>query len=95
MTTLNTVHLAVLGLVFLVWVVAMFRMLWRLTRRSMERLDETGGGYFTWMGHSLRAFRGFLTSEEDRRERRRLLLLTAVLFAFVVLGPVMVAISAG
>ena len=83
--------LILMGLVFAAWTAAMFLALWRISKRSEEDLKRTGGGYFTWAGHSLRAYAEFLTSDKDRRERRRLLLLTLVMFAviagFVLLAP--------
>jgi len=65
-----------MSLVFLAWAAAMFRTLWRLGKRSAEAHERTGGGYFTWAGHSLRVYAEFLTSDKDRRERRLILFLT-------------------
>ena len=75
--------LVLMGVVWVIWVVAMFRMLWRLTKRSLARLEETGGGYFRWLGHSLAVFAEFFTLEEDRQERWRILLLTIAVFAMI------------
>jgi hypothetical protein len=70
-------------LVFILWAAAMFHMLWRLTKRSRERLAQTGGGYFKWVGHNLTVFADFFTSEEDRPARNRLFILTGLLFAII------------
>ena len=83
MTTANLISLAAMGLVFLLWAAAMFYMLWRLTKRSHERLQQTGGGYFRWLGHNLTVFAEFFTSEEDRPARNRLFILTGLLFATI------------
>ncbi|KZY39081.1 hypothetical protein A3731_13565 [Roseovarius sp. HI0049] len=91
MTLLNAISLAVMTLLFLLWVGLMARMLLRLTRRSMDRLNQTGGGYFTWMGHSLHSFGNFAISAADKAERRRLLLVTALLFASIVVRPILFA----
>lgn len=81
----NLISLVVMTLVFILWAVLMFRTLWRLTQRSRQRLEETGGGYFTWVGHSLRSFSGFLTSDKDRQDRRRILFVTLVLMLVILL----------
>lgn len=73
------ISLGVLTLIFVIWAGAMFHMLWRLNKRSIDRLNETGGGYPTWVGHSLRVFFGAVTSDKDRRMRRRILILTGLL----------------
>ena len=73
------VSLTVLTLIFVIWAVAMFHMLWRLAKRSLDRLEQTGGGYPTWVGHSLKIFLGALTSDKDRAMRRRILILTGLL----------------
>jgi hypothetical protein len=73
------ISLGVLTLLFVIWAAAMFHMLWRLNKRSLDQLDQTGGGYPTWVGHSLRVFFGALTSDKDRRMRRRILILTGLL----------------
>ena len=80
MTIVNLISLIVMGVVFVLWAVTMFTALWQITRRSLDDLKQTGGGYFTWAGHSLRGFRGFLTSDNDKRARRRILILTLLLF---------------
>jgi amino acid transporter len=84
MTGPNLISLIALGVLFLVWVVLMFRMLWTLYRRSRGKLKQTGGGYFRWAGHSIGTYRDFFTSAEDRPERRRIYLATAFLFAVIV-----------
>lgn len=89
MSPLNLTSLVVMTLLFVIWAVVMFSTLWRLTRLSMDRLNETGGGYFTWAGHSLAAFGAFLSSPDYKKERRRLLLLTALLFASIVARPLL------
>ena len=79
---MSPVALASLGamtLIFVIWAGAMFHMLWRLNKRSSQRLEETGGGYPTWVGHSLKVFFGAVTSDKDRRMRRRILILTGLL----------------
>ncbi len=91
MSTLNILWLVAMTAVFLVWAFFMFRMLWRLTRRSLGRYEKTGGGYFRWAGHSLSSFGEFATSGADRKERRRLLLLTALLFAIIIARPILLA----
>lgn len=91
MQTLTYLHLAVMGVVFVVWAWHMMRLLMRLTRRSADRLAETGGGYFTWVGHSLSVFGEATRSDEDRALRRRLIWLGLVLMALVALGPVIAA----
>jgi hypothetical protein len=85
MTPIATVTLTVLTLIFVIWAAAMFHMLWRLTKRSLDRLDETGGGYFTWVGHSLKEFLGAVTSDKDRSMRRRILILTGLLILSIAL----------
>lgn len=55
--------------------------------RAMGRLNETGGGYFTWAGHALPAFGVFRSSHGYNRARRRLLLVTALPFAYIVARP--------
>lgn len=89
MNTLNIVTLVLLAVLFLLWCFLMFRMLWQLTLRSRARLDETGGGYFTWVGHSLSTFRSFATSPEDKVERRRIYLVTALLVAAIIARPIL------
>ncbi len=81
--------LVAMGVVAVIWSVLMFRMLWRLTRRSLSRLDQTGGGYGRWTGHSLSAFFTFFTSAEDRPERRRLVLVTGLLCAIIAVRAVL------
>ena len=83
--------LSLMTLVFIFWVFLMFRMLWRLTKQSMDRLDETGGGYFTWAGHSMRAFSGFLTDPGVKNERRQLLIVTILLFAIIIAQPIILS----
>ncbi|MEQ9257606.1 MAG: hypothetical protein RIG84_00765 [Roseovarius sp.] len=95
MSTLNLVSLVVMGALFALWVVMMATTLFTITRRSMDRLNETGGGYFTWAGHSLSAFGAFLSAREYKRERRRLLLVTALLFASIVARPMLMVATAG
>ena len=85
MAPIATVTLAVSTLIFVIWAVAMFHMLWRLTQRSLERLEQTGGGYFTWVGHSLKEFFGAVTSDKDRAMRRRILILTGLLILSIAL----------
>jgi hypothetical protein len=73
------VSLGLLILIALIWAAAMFHMLWRLNKRALGRLDETGGGYPTWVGHSLKTFLGAVTSGKDRGMRRRIVILTLLL----------------
>ena len=91
MSALNLVTLIALGTIFVLWAFFMFRFLWRLTKRSADRLEQTGGGYFRWMGHSLGTFREAVTSDKDRRERRRLIALTVLLIAVVIARPMLLA----
>ena len=79
MAPIAMASLAVLTLIFVIWAAAMFHMLWRLNQRSLDRLDQTGGGYPTWLGHSLKEFLGAVTSDKDREMRRRILILTGLL----------------
>ena len=89
MTTLNLVSLLAMLLLFLLWTVLVFRMLWRLTHASLDRLGHTGGGYLTWSRHSIRAFFRFFVSREDRAERWILLLVTGLLFASILVRPLL------
>lgn len=83
----NAIWLGVMAVVFLAWAVCMFQMLWQMTRRSADRLNETGGGYFTWAGHSLSSFFAFFRAPEYRAQRRRLLILTLLMIAIIVARP--------
>ena len=80
--------LILMGIVFLVWVILMFRMLGRLTRQSMRELDRTGGGYFTWVGHSLKAFGGFFSDPSVTTERRQLIWVTILLMLIIMAQPI-------
>ena len=80
--------LILMGIVFLVWVILMFRMLGRLTRQSMRELDRTGGGYFTWVGHSLKAFGGFFSDPSVATERRQLIWVTILLMLIIMAQPI-------
>ncbi len=83
MTPLHAIILILMSLVFLVWAFEMFRMLFRISRRADEKLNETGGGYFTWAGHSVSSYAEFFTSDKTRPHRRRLIALTILLFAVI------------
>ena len=83
MAPIAIVSLTVSTLIFVIWAAAMFHMLRRLNKRSLERLEQTGGGYPTWVGHSLKVFFGALTSDKDRRMRRRILILTGLLIVSI------------
>ena len=78
-----------LAIVMIVWIFLMIRMLTRLTRQSMRALDQTGGGYFTWVGHSLTAFGGFWSDPSVATERRQLIWVTILLMLIVVGGPLL------
>jgi hypothetical protein len=93
MTIIQIIHQITTGLVFTVWAYFMFRMLWRITRQSLDKQAKTGGGYFTWVGHSLRSFGEAATSERDHPERRRLIILTLVIVALIALGPIVASIG--
>ena len=80
--------LILIGIVFLVWVILMFRMSGRLTRQSMRELDRTGGGYFTWVGHSLKAFGGFFSDPSVATERRQLIWVTILLMLIIMAQPI-------
>ena len=84
----QTVWLVLLALIFAFWVFLMFRMLTRMTRQSMRELDRTGGGYFTWIGHSLRAFGGFFSDPSFATERRQLIWVTILLMLAIVAQPI-------
>jgi hypothetical protein len=88
MTFLQLVHLGAMGLTFLVWAFFMFQMLFRLSRRSIMKNAENGGGYFAWVGESLRSFRDAATSQEDRSLRLRILWSGLILMILIGLGPV-------
>lgn len=79
------------GIVFAIWVFLMFRMLGRLTRQSQRELDRTGGGYFTWVGHSMRAFGGFFSDPSVATERRQLIWVTVLLMLMTVGQPLVMA----
>lgn len=87
------IAVALMAALFVVWAVAMFSVLWRLTLRSLERLDETGGGYFRWAGHSIGCFAEFLSHDRHRAERRRLLLLTLALVAVTMSLPFLAGVG--
>ncbi len=91
MTTGTIIYLSLMAGVFAVWAFFMFRMLWQMTRVSLDRQAETGGGYFTWVGHSLRSFFGFFREEQYRSERRRLTLLTIFMIAMIIAQPFMLS----
>lgn len=93
MSGLQIIHSVVMGLVFLIWAFFMFRMLWALTRRSLDKQAKTGGGYFTWAGHSLGTFTDAATSDKDKKPRRKLILLTVLLMVLVGLSPVIAPIG--
>lgn len=93
MPILQTLYLLVIGVVFVVWSVLMFRMLWRLTRRSLDKLDRSGGGYFTWVGHSLSCFGEAATSRSDRPMRRQLMWWTLAMIALIAFYPLTLSLS--
>ena len=64
---------------FIFWNVAMFHMLWTLSRRAKDQMGETDGGYPAWVGRSLTVYLQALTSVKDRPMRRRILLLSVLL----------------
>ena len=81
------IHFIATGIVFVAWAFHMFLMLFRLTRRSLDKHASTGGGYFTWVGHSLRSFGEAATSEQDRKMRLRILWLGLILLVLIGLTP--------
>ncbi|QGX99637.1 hypothetical protein EI983_15730 [Roseovarius faecimaris] len=87
------IHLIAMSLVFAFWAFLMFRMLWRLTRRSLDKQAKTGGGYFTWVGHSLRSFGEAATSAQDGPMRRQLLWVTLAMIALIALYPLTVGLA--
>lgn len=89
MPPFNIAILILTGLIFALWVFLMFRMLWRLTRQSLDALGETGGGYFVWVGHSLGAFGGFFSDPSVASERRQLIWVTVLLMLVIVAQPVL------
>ncbi len=84
MTTGAIAYLSLSAGVFAIWEFFMFRMLWQITRVSLDRQAETGGGYFTWVGHSLRSFFGYFREEQYKSERQRLFLLTTIMMAMII-----------
>jgi hypothetical protein len=89
MSTLNILSLVLMGVVFAVWVILMTRMLWRLTKQSLDALGETGGGYFTWVAHSFRAFGGFFSDPSVASERRMLIWVTILMMLINVARPIL------
>jgi hypothetical protein len=89
MPPFNIAILILMGLIFALWMFLMFRMLWRLTRQSLDALDASGGGYFAWVGHSLRAFGGFFSDPSVAAERRQLIWVTVLLLLIIVAQPVL------
>ncbi|WP_371227571.1 hypothetical protein [Roseovarius sp. 2305UL8-3] len=87
MTTATLIYLSLNTVVFVIWAFFMFRMLWRVTRVSLDRQAETGGGYFTWVGHSLNSFFAFFRDEAYKFERRRLILLSVLVMALTIAQP--------
>lgn len=87
MTFLQFAHLVATGITFLVWAFFMFYMLFRLSRRSVKKNAEKGGGYFAWVGESLRSFRDAATSKEDRKLRLCILWSGLILMVLIGLGP--------
>lgn len=85
MQTANLISLIALGLVFVLWAGLMFHLFWRLTRRSLERHRQSGGGYFDWAAQNKAVFKAFSTSPQDRTARNRLYLVTLILFAIIIL----------
>lgn len=80
---------ALMIVAYLVWVVSLFRVLFRLKARADERRRQDKGGYVAGIGHTISTFGEFFTEENWRRDRRRLLLLTGALFAIIAMGPLL------
>ena len=85
--------LVLMGVVFVLWAFLMFRMLWRMTKQSMEALNETGGGFFTWVTHSLRAFGGFFSDPSVATERRQLIWVTVLLMLIIAAQPILLGLG--
>jgi hypothetical protein len=84
-----TIWFALMIVAYLVWVVCMFRVLYRLKARADERRRQDKGGYVAGIGHTISTFGEFFTEEKWRRDRRRLFVLTAVLFAIIAMGSLL------
>jgi len=87
MTTGTIVYLSLMAVIFAIWAFLMFRMLWQMNRDSLDRQAKTGGGYFTWVGHSLRSFFGYFREVQYKSERRRLILITVVMMTMIIAQP--------
>ncbi|RMF40397.1 MAG: hypothetical protein D6754_03260 [Alphaproteobacteria bacterium] len=87
----DIIWLAALVLCFAIWMVNMFRTLYRLKARAEERLRDGGGGPVAGIGNTASTFGEFFTRPEWRRDRRRLLVMTATLFAVIAIGPLFLA----
>jgi len=83
MPPFHIVWLVIMGLVWLVWVVVLFRVLFRLLRVSLERRDAAGAGYFGWLRINFGVYRDFFVDPQFRSDRNRVLLLTGLVFAVI------------
>jgi amino acid transporter len=89
MSTPGLIVMIASSAIFLLWAGLMFTTLWKLSRHAAKRLDETGGGYVRWAGHSLGSFGAFLSEPDFKKDRRRLLLVTLLLFASIAVRPIL------
>lgn len=82
---MNPALLAVQGVVFAAWAFLMFRSLFRLRRRAVER----SGRMIPGVRDTLEGYRAFLTLPEFRGDRRLLGAATLALFALTLMAALL------
>ena len=82
---MNPVLLGLQGVVFLIWAGLMFRALFRLRARAVQRSGRT----FPGLLDTLEGYGAFLTLPEFRRDRRLLGAATLALFAMIAVNVAM------
>lgn len=82
--------LAIMGVIFVVWVITMMRILFGLKKIADVRRKEENAGLLRSQGITNEIFLEFLKKPEHRQNKRRALLLTALLFAVIILQMLLV-----
>ena len=82
MSSVSLILLTLQGILFAFWAYLMFRTLFRLRKRGVEKSGSFNPGPLTMLGE----FRNFLTLPEDRVDRNRLGLVTLLLFGIIALS---------